>query len=124
MAVSRRVLIADDDELVRDLVEAKLVKLGWNVSVARDGNDALAIARQLLPDAVVLDWMMPGRSGVEVCRELRRDPSTKDLRIILVTAKATEDDIAAAFDEGADDYLTKPFDITELDHTLRRLLQL
>lgn len=116
------VLVADDDPDVRDVVVFKLQQSGHEVLVAEDGGAALELARSASPDLAVLDVMMPRVNGLDVCRELRSDPSTAGILIILLTARAQEGDIENGFAWGADDYLTKPFSPRELDSRVRAVL--
>ncbi len=108
------VLVIDDDEMIRTLVSHKLAIQGHRVVTEEDGDAGLATAREIDPDVIVLDWMMPNRSGVEVCRELRADDATARAHIILLTAKAQNADVERGFDSGVDDYITKPFSPREL----------
>jgi DNA-binding response OmpR family regulator len=108
------ILVADDDMDIRDLVAFKLEQAGFEVTAVDNGLAALTSARQALPDLVVLDVMMPGMSGIDVCRELRGDRSTSGLPIILLTARAQEGDVEVGFGVGADDYIVKPFSPREL----------
>jgi DNA-binding response OmpR family regulator len=103
------VLLAEDDADIRFLVTFKLEQAGHQVSGFGDGLSALANAREHPPDLAVLDIMMPGMSGLDVCRELRGDPATAAIRVIILTSAAQETDIAAGFAAGADDYIVKPF---------------
>jgi DNA-binding response OmpR family regulator len=103
------VLLAEDDADIRFLVTFKLTQAGYRVKVFGDGLSALADARENPPELAVLDVMMPGMSGLEVCRELRKDPVTAKIPVIILTALAQETDIAAGFAAGADDYIVKPF---------------
>src|SRR3712207_1709588 len=98
------ILVADDDPDIRDLVAFKLEQAGYDVAAVDDGPAALAAARSAPPDLVVLDVMMPGLSGIDVCRELRADPATRGLPVILLTARAQEGDVEVGFAAGADDY--------------------
>jgi DNA-binding response OmpR family regulator len=109
-----KVLIADDDPDILDLVAFKLEQAGHQLVTAGDGITALAEARREPPDVVVLDVSMPGMSGLDICRELRADPATAAIPVILLTARAQEADVEAGFDIGADDYVTKPFSPREL----------
>jgi DNA-binding response OmpR family regulator len=109
-----KVLIADDDPDILDLVAFKLEQAGHHLVTAGDGITALAEARREPPDVVVLDVSMPGMSGLDICRELRADPATAAIPVILLTARAQEADVEAGFDVGADDYVTKPFSPREL----------
>jgi DNA-binding response OmpR family regulator len=108
------VLLAEDDADIRDLVTFKLREAGYEVRPFEDGLSALASARDSQPDLAVLDIMMPGMSGLDVCRELRADPATSEVPIILLTARAQESDIENGFAAGADDYVVKPFSPREL----------
>ena len=103
------VLLAEDDADIRFLVTFKLTQAGYQVRVFGDGLSALADARENPPELAVLDAMMPGLSGLEVCRELRKDPATAKIPVIILTALAQEADIAAGFAAGAADYIVKPF---------------
>lgn len=119
-SILRIVLAEDDPDIVR-LLEARLPSRGYEVTATRDGREALALVSELLPDAVVLDWLMPGVDGAEVCARLRANPRTADIPIVLLTAKATDSDRESGLSAGAGAYLTKPFLIEELDETLRRI---
>ncbi|GAA0243756.1 response regulator transcription factor [Cryptosporangium japonicum] len=108
------VLIADDDPDILALVTFKVKQAGYHLVTATDGAAALAAARETTPDLVVLDVSMPRMSGLEVCRELRKDAATAKVPVLLLTARAQEADIEAGFDVGADDYVVKPFSPREL----------
>ncbi len=108
------ILVADDDVDIRDLVAFKLEQAGFDVTAVDNGLAALTAARIEPPDLVVLDVMMPGMSGIDVCRELRNDRTTSGLPIILLTARAQEGDVEVGFGAGADDYIVKPFSPREL----------
>ena len=116
------VLIADDDADIRDLVAFKLEQAGYEVITAEDGPAALSAAHDKVPDIAVLDVSMPGMSGLDVCRMLRADPSTADMMIIMLTARAQETDVEGGFSAGADDYLVKPFSPRELTSRVQALL--
>ncbi|GAT71099.1 response regulator [Planomonospora sp. ID91781] len=103
------ILIAEDDADIRDLVVFKLEQSGHTVIPVGDGRSALRMAHEQDPDIVLLDVMMPGMSGIDVCRELRRDAQTAELPIILLTARAQESDVENGLTAGADDYIVKPF---------------
>src|SRR6478672_620917 len=122
-AGSVRVLVADDEDDIRDLVCLAIARAGATVvaSVA-DGTAALAAARAELPDVAVLDVSMPGATGLEVCAALRSDPVTAGIRILLLSAGASLDDVAAGLAAGADAYLAKPFQISGLVHQVRALV--
>ncbi|MGZ4538612.1 MAG: response regulator transcription factor [Blastococcus sp.] len=117
-----RVLVADDEDDIRDLVCLAMAKAGATVvaSVA-DGTAALAAARAELPDLAVLDVSMPGATGLEVCGALRGDPATAGVRILLLSAGASLDDVARGLAAGADAYLAKPFQVAGLVHQVRAL---
>jgi DNA-binding response OmpR family regulator len=103
------VLLAEDDADIRLLATLKLTRAGHQVRGFGDGLSAVADAREHPPDLAVLDIMMPGMSGLEVCQELRKDPATAKIPVILLTALAREADITAGLAAGADDYIVKPF---------------
>jgi DNA-binding response OmpR family regulator len=103
------VLLAEDDADIRFLVNFKLTQAGYQVRAFGDGLSAVADAREHPPDLAILDVMMPGMSGLEVCQELRRDPATANIPVIILTALAQEANITAGFAAGADDYIVKPF---------------
>ena len=103
------VLLAEDDADIRLLVTFTLTRAGYQVREFGDGLSALAGAREHPPDLAILDVMMPCMSGLEVCRELRKDPATAHIPVVILTALARETDITAGFAAGADDYIVKPF---------------
>ncbi|MFM7718296.1 MAG: response regulator transcription factor [Actinomycetota bacterium] len=107
----RRVLVVDDEAAIAEAVRARLESEGYEVLVAADGPEALAVASRARPDLVVLDRMLPGMDGLAVCAELQRE---RWVPVLMLTAKAEEEDKAAGFAAGADDYLTKPFSLREL----------
>ena len=109
-----RILVVDDDPDLREIVQLKLEISGFETYAEADGEAGLAAALELLPDLVLLDWMMPKLTGVEVCGLLREDPRTSGVPVILLTAKAQVSDIERGFAAGADDYIVKPFSPTEL----------
>lgn len=103
------ILIADDDEDILELVRLRLSRSGYETVLARNGAEALEAARQRKPDVALLDVSMPAMTGYEVTAALKRDPITKDIPVILLTARAQTADVAKGFEAGADDYITKPF---------------
>jgi two-component system, OmpR family, phosphate regulon response regulator PhoB len=109
-----RLLLVEDDKALAELVEWHFVQDGYEVFVTEDGDEALILALEHGPDLVVLDWMIEGTSGIEVCRRLRRGKETANLPIIMLTARGSEDDRIRGLETGADDYLTKPFSPREL----------
>jgi DNA-binding response OmpR family regulator len=116
------VLVADDDRDVQNLVRFRLEREGVRVVTASDGEAALELAREQRPDVCVLDVMMPKLNGFEVLKELRDDEATAGIRVILLTARTGESDVDQAFDVGADDYVTKPFNPQELRQRVRAQL--
>ncbi len=117
-----RILVADNDEDILTLVSFRLERQGYEVLVARDGAEALERARAELPDLCVLDVMMPKLTGYDVTRELRADPRTADVPVILLTARVQEADVRNGYDAGADDYVRKPFAPQELRDRVAELL--
>jgi two-component system phosphate regulon response regulator PhoB len=109
-----RLLLVEDDQALAELLEFRFRKEGYEVRSTPDGDEALILASEEVPDLVILDWMVEGTSGIEVCRRLRRDPATAHVPIIMLTAREAEDDRIRGLDTGADDYLTKPFSPREL----------
>jgi DNA-binding response OmpR family regulator len=118
-----RILVVDDDLSVSDAISRMLVRRGHETIVVHNGQDAINAARNQEPDLVVLDVVMPGMNGVEVCRRLRADSDTARLPIIFLTARIMIEDKIKGFEAGADDYLTKPFAIQELELRVRALLR-
>jgi DNA-binding response OmpR family regulator len=116
-------LVADDDEDILELLSFRLERAGYEIVKARNGADALRLALELRPALAVLDVMMPGLTGYEVTRELRRNEETRAMPIILVTAKAQPSDVAQGMAAGADDYVTKPFDAGDLTERVEKLLR-
>jgi len=117
------VLVVDDEKDLVDLVKYHLEKEGLKCLEARDGETALQVARERTPDLVVLDLMLPGVDGLEVCRKLRKDPKTSSIAIIMLTAKAEEVDRIVGLEMGADDYMVKPFSPRELVARVKAVLR-
>jgi two-component system phosphate regulon response regulator PhoB len=117
-----KVLIADDEEAMRTLVRITLGTGQFELIEATDGATALSLAREHHPDLFLLDWAMPVMSGLEVCQKLRADATTRDLRIVMLTARAQAFDKKAALEAGVDDYITKPFSPLELLDKVREAL--
>jgi two-component system alkaline phosphatase synthesis response regulator PhoP len=119
-----RILVVEDDTDIQQLVGYNLIKAGFNVTCADSGEEALQVLKQETIDAMVLDLMLPGRDGNEVCRIVREQEATRSLPIIMLTAKSEEDDIVSGLECGADDYVTKPFSprvlIARIEAALRR----
>ncbi len=123
-----RILIAEDDSTSRRLLEATLARDGYHVVSAADGDEAWEqLHDKDAPRLAILDWMMPGRDGIEICRQIRREPRSSYVYLLLVTTKTRTEDIIHGLEAGADDYLTKPYDPQELRCRIKsgeRLLRL
>ena len=117
------VLVADDEEDIRALVAFRLKRAGYEVITAADGEEALLLATTRLPDLAVLDMMMPKATGLEVTRSMREQATTKDIPVILLTARAQEADVSRGFEAGADDYVKKPFSPQDLQTRVQALLE-
>jgi two-component system alkaline phosphatase synthesis response regulator PhoP len=117
------VLVVDDEEDIRELVELNLRREGYVVLTCETGEQALDKAISKLPDLIVLDLMLPGIDGLEVCRRLKADPRTRQIAVVMLTAKGEEADIVTGLELGADDYVTKPFSGKVLVARVRRLLR-
>ena len=120
--MTHRVLIADDEPNIVVSLEYLMKREGYAVTVARDGVQALAAIRAERPDLVLLDVMMPGKSGFEVCSEVRADELLAGMKIVLLTAKGRDTDVEKGLALGADAYVTKPFSTRELAERVRQLL--
>ncbi len=118
-----RILVIDDDQAIAELIKVNLDLLGHQVSTANDGMKGLALAQQNRPDLIVLDVMMPDLDGFTVCQRLRQNTSTAGIPVLMLTALGMTKDKVKGFDSGADDYLTKPFEIPELQVRVRALLR-
>jgi DNA-binding response OmpR family regulator len=116
------IVVADDDPDILRLLERRLSRRGYAVATVTDGVAALDAVRGTAPDAVVLDRVLPGLSGEEVCAALKADGRTAGIPVVLLSAQASELEIVQGFAAGADDYLTKPIDLEALDERLRRLV--
>ena len=104
-----KILVVEDEEEIRELVGYNLVKQGYQAILAGSAEDGLKKIRTEVPDLIVLDLMLPGMDGLEVCRNLKRDMATQSIPIVMLTAKGEETDVVAGLELGADDYITKPF---------------
>ncbi|MEQ8444181.1 MAG: phosphate regulon transcriptional regulator PhoB [Alphaproteobacteria bacterium] len=118
-----KILIVEDETAVVALLRYNLEHQGFEVDAVSDGEEALVAVEENPPDLVLLDWMLPQLSGIEVCRQLRRRPATKQMPIILLTARGEEADTVRGLDSGADDYVTKPFSPAELSARVHALLR-
>ncbi len=117
------VLVVDDEPAIRDMLEYTLQRAGMSPRSANGAEEALNAIADKRPDVVLLDWMMPGISGLDLARRLRREDFTKDLPIIMLTARTAEDDRVHGLDSGADDYIVKPFSPRELIARVRAILR-
>ena len=117
------ILVIEDEDALSTLLQYNLQKEGYEVAVAPDGEEGLMLAEERLPDLVILDWMLPKVSGIEVCRRLRGRAESRNLPIIMLTARGEETDRVRGLDTGADDYMTKPFSMTELTARIRAVLR-
>lgn len=117
------VLVVEDEAALADLLKYNLEKEGYRVSVATDGEEALVVALESPPDLILLDWMLPKAPGVEVCRRLRARQETRNTPIVMLTARGEESDRVRGLDVGADDYVTKPFSMSELQARLRAVMR-
>ncbi len=120
---NKRILIVEDEAPIRQMMRFSLERAGFAVSEAEDAVSARVAVADLMPDLVLLDWMMPGVSGVEFARELRANDATRELPIIMVTARTEEDDRVRGLDLGCDDYVVKPFSNSELIARIRAVLR-
>lgn len=109
-----KILVVEDEPNQVELIEFNLNSEGYEVVVTRDGEEALNLAEEENPDLILLDWMLPKVSGIEVCRQLRRSKMTREIPIVMLTARSEESDKIRGLDIGADDYITKPYSIKEL----------
>jgi len=121
--VTPYVLVVEDEDALATLLHYNLDKEGYVVGVAGDGEEALTMASERAPDLVILDWMLPKVSGIEVCRRLRGRSETRNVPIIMLTARGEESDRIRGLDTGADDYVVKPFSMIELTARVRAVLR-
>ena len=118
-----KILVVEDEEDILELIRYNLTRDGYRVSAATSGEDGLRAATRDKPDLVVLDLMLPGIDGIEVCRRLKADPQTRFIPVVMVTAKGDEADVVAGLELGADDYLTKPFSPKVLIARIRAVIR-
>ncbi|MFA5350001.1 MAG: response regulator, partial [Candidatus Omnitrophota bacterium] len=121
--MKEKILIVEDEKDIIKMLEYNLKKEGFKVIAARDGEDALDLALREYPDLILLDLMLPGIDGLEVCRTLRKDTKTAPIPIIMLTAKSQESDKVVGLELGADDYITKPFSPRELIARIKAVLR-
>jgi len=121
--MSRRILVVEDEDALCTLLEYNLEAADFTPVIVRDGDEALLRLREETFDLAILDWMLPGTSGIEICRQIRAMPDTRTLPVIMLTARGEEDDRVRGLDTGADDYVTKPFSISELLARIRAILR-
>ena len=117
------ILVVEDETALVTLLRYNLEKEGYKVVDVGDGEEALAFVNDRKPDLIILDWMLPSLSGIEVCRQLRRKPATRETPVIMLTARGEESDKIRGLNTGADDYVTKPFSLPELMARVRALLR-
>ena len=117
------ILVAEDEEPLLELLRYNFERAGYSVETIADGDQTEARLKEAVPDLLVLDWMLPGLSGIELCRRLRQAMSTKNLPIIMLTARGEEADRVRGFETGADDYVVKPFSVNELVARVAALLR-
>lgn len=121
--MQHRILLVEDDEALGPMLEYNLDKAGFTPVLVADGDEALLKLAEETPDLIVLDWMLPGTSGIEICRQARARSETRTTPIIMLTAKGEEGDRIRGLDTGADDYITKPFSVSELVARIRAVLR-
>ncbi|MBE6053205.1 MAG: response regulator transcription factor [Clostridium sartagoforme] len=120
---SEKILVVDDEDHIVELISYNLINAGYNVLTANNGVDAVRIAKEENPNLILLDLMIPGLDGYDVCKAIRSDVNTKDISIIMLTAKGEELDKILGLELGADDYITKPFSIRELLARIKAILR-
>ncbi len=119
----KTILIVEDEPAIRNMLEQALSRNGYRIVQAADGQQANTRLADQLPDVILLDWMLPDSSGVELARRWRREEKTRDVPIIMLTARVEEQDRVQGLDSGVDDYVTKPFSVKELEARVRALLR-
>jgi two-component system alkaline phosphatase synthesis response regulator PhoP len=118
-----KILVVDDEEHIQELIKFNLEKSGYKVICADNGIDAIKLAKEQLPQLMLLDLMLPGMDGLDVCKEIRKDSSMSNMPIIMITAKGEEIDKIIGLELGADDYITKPFSVRELVARIKAILR-
>jgi len=122
LTMKTNILVVDDEPDLLELIDTNLTAAGFNVVSAASGREALRLARELRPQLILLDVMLPELDGLEVCKLLRHDPATRSIPIVMLTARAAEIDRVLGLELGADDYITKPFSVRELVLRVKKLL--
>lgn len=120
--MAKRVLIADDEPNIVASLEFLMEQAGYEVKVAADGREALELVAAFRPDLVLLDVMMPGKNGYEICQSLKSDPATRAVKVVMLSAKGRDIEVAKGLELGADAYVTKPFSTRELVARIRDML--
>ena len=118
-----KILVVEDEAALSELLSYNLSKEGFEVSLSADGEDAVIAVDEQRPDLILLDWMLPSQSGIEVCRQIKARPETRDIPVIMLTARGEEEDRIRGLNTGADDFVTKPFSMTELVARIRAVLR-
>jgi two-component system phosphate regulon response regulator PhoB len=121
--VKPHLLVVEDEAALVELLGYNLERAGYRVTAVGDGEEAILVAGEERPDLILLDWMLPRLSGIEVCRQLRRNPETRAIPIVMLTARGEESDRIRGLESGADDYVTKPFSVAELVARVRAVLR-
>jgi two-component system phosphate regulon response regulator PhoB len=121
--MAARILVVEDEPSIHELISINLGMAGYEVIVAESAEQALSLIRNELPDLALLDWMLPGASGLDLARKLRSEPRTRELPIIMLTARGEEQDKLRGLETGADDYITKPFSVRELEARIKAVLR-
>ena len=120
--MAKRVLIADDEPNIVASLEFLMEQAGYEVKVAANGQEALELAASFRPDLILLDVMMPGKNGYEVCQSLKSDPATRSVKVVMLSAKGRDIEVAKGLELGADAYVTKPFSTRDLVAQIRDML--
>jgi two-component system phosphate regulon response regulator PhoB len=121
--VQAHILIVEDEPAIRDMIAFALRTQSYQPICAQDGKDAIQSIAERIPDLILLDWMLPGMTGIELVRRFRKEPNTRDVPIIMLTAKGEETDRITGFDSGVDDYVVKPFSARELLARIKAVLR-
>lgn len=117
------ILIVEDEDAIASMISYNLQREGYKFKIAKDGEEALIAVSEVRPDLILLDWMLPSLSGIDVCKSLRKNSETRNIPIIMLTAKGEESDIITGLDTGADDYIVKPFSPSQLVSRIKAVLR-